>query len=167
MEMLKGHPNFVQFHDFYNEKCGRVGAVGVNDLGSCWPPPLGSCWPPPAFAYARPPSPPLPRDYFFLVMELITGGELFDRICKKERYTEREARALMLQLSSALAFAHARGIVHRDLKPENILLKSREDDTSVKLADLGFAKVLTSPHQLMTTPCGTPGCVGRVCVWPP
>jgi calcium/calmodulin-dependent protein kinase I len=97
--------------------------------------------------------------HFYLVLELITGGELFDRICEKERYTEREARACIVQLAAAIQFAHARGVVHRDLKPENILLKSRNNDTSIKLADLGFAKVLSSPTDTMTTPCGTPGYV--------
>jgi serine/threonine protein kinase len=92
-------------------------------------------------------------------MEIITGGELFDRICEKEKYSEREARVLMFQLASGLAFAHGKGVVHRDLKPENILLRGKDDDTSIKLADLGFAKVITSPTQLMSTPCGTPGCV--------
>lgn len=99
------------------------------------------------------------KDHFFLVMELITGGELFDRICEKERYTEREARDLVRQLVEAIAYAHSRGVVHRDLKPENILLKSRTDDTSIKLADLGFAKVISSQNPMMTTPCGTPGYV--------
>jgi serine/threonine protein kinase len=49
--------------------------------------------------------------------------------------------------------------VHRDLKPENILLASKEDDTSVKIADLGFAKVLQGMNQMMHTACGTPGYV--------
>lgn len=99
------------------------------------------------------------RDYFFIVLELISGGELFDRICEKAKYTEREARKVMWMLTSALAYAHGKNIVHRDLKPENILLKSKDDDTSIKLADMGFAKILTRPNQLMTTPCGTPGYV--------
>lgn len=99
------------------------------------------------------------KDYFYLCMEIITGGELFDRICEKEKYSEREARVLMFQLASGLAFAHGKGVVHRDLKPENILLRGKDDDTSIKLADLGFAKVITSPTQLMSTPCGTPGYV--------
>jgi len=99
------------------------------------------------------------KDYFFIVLELISGGELFDRICEKAKYTEREARKVMWMLTSALAYAHGKNIVHRDLKPENILLKSRDDDTSIKLADMGFAKILTGPNQLMSTPCGTPGYV--------
>ncbi len=99
------------------------------------------------------------RDYFFIVIELISGGELFDRICEKARYSEREARKVMWLMTSAVAYAHGKGIIHRDLKPENVLLKSKEDDTSIKLADMGFAKILTRPNQMMSTPCGTPGYV--------
>jgi serine/threonine protein kinase len=94
------------------------------------------------------------RDTFYIVLEIITGGELFDRIVEKEKYTEREAREVILQMTSAIAYAHERGVAHRDLKPENILLRDRTDDTSIKIADLGFAKVLTREGQLMTTPCG-------------
>lgn len=118
MRLLQGHPNFVQFYDFFDEK-----------------------------------------DNFILCMELITGGELFDRICEKAKYTEREARELIRQLTTAIAFAHAKGVAHRDLKPENILLKNRTDDTNIKLADLGFAKLYTPQNTLMSTPCGTPGYV--------
>lgn len=99
------------------------------------------------------------KDYFYLCMELITGGELFDRICQKEKYTEREAREIILQMTRAVAHAHSRGVVHRDLKPENILLRSLDSDTGIKLADLGFAKIVSGPMSPMTTPCGTPGYV--------
>jgi serine/threonine protein kinase len=93
------------------------------------------------------------------VLELIEGGELFDRIQKKDHYTERDARVIMTQLANAMACAHMRNICHRDLKPENILLASKTDDTSLKVADLGFAKVLKGKNQLLSTPCGTPGYV--------
>jgi calcium/calmodulin-dependent protein kinase I len=106
-----------------------------------------------------PPLPPSPRDYFYIVLELIEGGELFDRICKKDHYTERDARVVMHQLASAIATAHMRGVCHRDLKPENILLASQRDDTTIKIADLGFAKVTHGKNDLLTTPCGTPGYV--------
>ena len=99
------------------------------------------------------------KDYFYLTMELLTGGELFDRIVEKDKYTEREARQVMYLMANAIAYAHSHGIVHRDLKPENILLKSKGDDTSIKIADLGFATIMTNPSQLMKTPCGTPGYV--------
>lgn len=97
--------------------------------------------------------------FYYLVIELISGGELFDRIVEKEKYTEREARRVIRQLTHAIAFAHSQGVAHRDLKPENVLLKNREDDTSIKVADLGFAKIVTKDNPLMTTPCGTPGYV--------
>jgi calcium/calmodulin-dependent protein kinase I len=93
------------------------------------------------------------------VLELIEGGELFERIQKKDHYSERDARLIMQQLASAMAVAHMRNICHRDLKPENILLASKTDDTSLKVADLGFAKVLKGKNQLLSTPCGTPGYV--------
>lgn len=97
--------------------------------------------------------------HFYLVLEHIGGGELFDRIVEKEKYSEREAREVIIQMTKAIAFAHQAGVAHRDLKPENILLKERDDDTSIKIADLGFAKVVTPAQPLMTTPCGTPGYV--------
>lgn len=94
------------------------------------------------------------KDRFILVLELISGGELFDRVVQKERYSEREAREVIKQMTKAIQFAHENGVAHRDLKPENVLLRDREDDTSIKIADLGFAKIVTPEHPLMSTPCG-------------
>jgi len=94
-----------------------------------------------------------------MVLELIEGGELFDRISEKDHYTERDARLVMKQLASGIAAAHMRNIVHRDLKPENILLISRKDDSTLKIADLGFAKITYNKNAVMQTPCGTPGYV--------
>jgi len=92
-------------------------------------------------------------DKYMLVIELISGGELFDRIVEKEKYTEREARRVIRQLTEAMAYAHKKGIAHRDLKPENVLLRDKNDDTSIKIADFGFAKII-SEGELMKTPCG-------------
>jgi serine/threonine protein kinase len=71
----------------------------------------------------RPPPPPPPLSLSLLVpsswiqvMELMTGGELFDRIVEKEKYTEDEARIVVLKLARAIEYCHNRGIVHRDLK---------------------------------------------------
>jgi len=58
------------------------------------------------------------------VSELVEGGELFDRICAKEVYTEGDALRLVADLLGAVAYLHSLGVVHRDLKPENILLRS-------------------------------------------
>jgi serine/threonine protein kinase len=59
---------------------------------------------------------------FYLIMELMTGGELFDRLIRMGAYGESDARSAMRDVASALAYMHRRRIVHRDLKPENLLL---------------------------------------------
>jgi len=92
--------------------------------------------------------------WHYLVLELCQGGELFDRIVEKEYYTEREARKVALTLASCIRFLHDRGIVHRDIKPENILLANKNDDSSLKIADFGFATYV-KPDGLLTS-CGTP-----------
>jgi|ERR1712216_398424 len=95
---------------------------------------------------------------FYMVMEVCSGGELFDRIVEKEKYTEKDAATVVSSVADALAYCHKKGIVHRDLKPENLLLTSAEDDSSVKIADFGLAKLLND-ETIMQTACGTPGYV--------
>lgn len=92
---------------------------------------------------------------FYLVMELLVGGELFDRIVKKSVYTEKEARDLVVSLLRALKHCHDRGVVHRDLKPENLILASEDDDSDVKLIDFGMAKIANGFS--LKTMCGSPG----------
>ena len=67
-------------------------------------------------------------------MELVSGGDLFDRIVERGKYSESNARLVMRQLLSAVKYLHARNIVHRDLKPENILLLDSKDDIQVYAA---------------------------------
>uniref|UniRef100_A0A7S3XZF5 Protein kinase domain-containing protein n=2 Tax=Heterosigma akashiwo TaxID=2829 RepID=A0A7S3XZF5_HETAK len=93
-----------------------------------------------------------------LVLELVVGGELFDRIVQKEKYTEKEARDLVALLLRTLDYLHTHDIVHRDLKPENLLLTSREDDANIKIADFGFARHISEVRE-MEEACGTPGYV--------
>lgn len=95
---------------------------------------------------------------FYLVMEKLSGGELFDRIVQKSYYNEKEARMTCKILLEAIVFCHDRRVAHRDLKPENLLLMSETDDWSIKIADFGFAKVVKEPLSLKTQ-CGTPGYV--------
>jgi serine/threonine protein kinase len=89
-----------------------------------------------------------------LVMELSSGGDLFDRISSKRRYNETEAKQVMLYILDAIKCLHEFNIAHRDLKPENILLPFKHDDTWVKITDFGLAKVVDEKGT--KTYCGTP-----------
>lgn len=95
----------------------------------------------------------------YMVLELLTGGELFERIVSKGSYSEREASNLARGLTMAIKHLHSIGIVHRDLKPENLLYASNDDDANIKITDFGLAKYLSSKAETMTTACGTPGYV--------
>jgi len=64
----------------------------------------------------------LDNEYMYLVLEMLAGGELFDRIVQSGAYSEHDAAAHMKAIGSALQYMHSRGIVHRDLKPENLVL---------------------------------------------
>ena len=103
--------------------------------------------------------PPLPQpENYYLVMEVMSGGELFDRIVQKSFYSEKEARDLVKILLDAICYMHERNIVHRDLKPENLLLQNKDNDSDIRLADFGFAKRVKGNLSL-STQCGTPGYV--------
>lgn len=93
----------------------------------------------------------------YMVLELLTGGELFDRIVSKGNYSEQQAAEVMRDLCKALKYLHGKNIVHRDLKPENILYSSPRDDATIKITDFGLAKA--SNVNNMSTACGTPGYV--------
>jgi serine/threonine protein kinase len=92
-----------------------------------------------------------------VVMEHMSGGELFNRIQARAEtaFTEREAAEIVHQICEAVLHLHRMDIAHRDLKPEN-LLYSRTDATGVlKLTDFGFAKETSLVNNLQT-PCYTP-----------
>lgn len=117
-------------------------------------------------------------DHCFMVMEEMKGGDLLSRIVDKEVYTEREARGVCKILFEAVLYCHEKKVAHRDIKPENLLLvvchscwvlgsivvllahhlfcplQDENDDTSIKLADFGFAKRVTGENSLSTL-CGT------------
>ena len=90
----------------------------------------------------------------YIVMELVKGGDLFDRIVVRGKYTEDLARKVMLQLFSAVHCLHQRGVIHRDLKPENVLLVDADNDVHVKITDFGLAKKASCEG--LKTFCGTP-----------
>eukprot|EP00457_Paulinella_chromatophora_P006463 gb/GEZN01006481.1/.p1 GENE.gb/GEZN01006481.1/~~gb/GEZN01006481.1/.p1 ORF type:complete len:336 (+),score=52.33 gb/GEZN01006481.1/:70-1077(+) len=95
----------------------------------------------------------------YMVMELLTGGELFDRIVEKESFSEKQAVGVIKSVAEALSYLHANGISHRDLKPENLLLSDHTDNATIKLTDFGLAKFRFQGGPLMITACGTPGYV--------
>ena len=90
----------------------------------------------------------------YMVMEECKGGDLLDRVTEKEYYTEREARKTCNILFQAMDYIHKKKIAHRDIKPENVLLVERDDDTTIKIADFGFAKRVIARNCLRTL-CGT------------
>ncbi|XP_024451270.2 CDPK-related kinase 3 isoform X2 [Populus trichocarpa] len=76
----------------------------------------------------------------YIVMELCEGGELLDRILARGgRYTEEDAKAIIVQILCVVAFCHLQGVVHRDLKPENFLFTSGSEDADMKLIDFGLS----------------------------
>lgn len=96
----------------------------------------------------------------YMVLECLTGGELFDKIVKKGSYSEREASELIQCVTLAVSYLHNIGIVHRDLKPENLIYLNNDDNSPIKITDFGLAKFRSNNKQsTMTTACGTPGYV--------
>ncbi|XP_073206908.1 calcium/calmodulin-dependent protein kinase type 1 isoform X2 [Lepidochelys kempii] len=96
--------------------------------------------------------------HLYLIMQLVSGGELFDRIVEKGFYTERDASQLIRQILDAVRYLHDMGIVHRDLKPENLLYYSPDPDSKIMISDFGLSKIEGS-GSVMSTACGTPGYV--------
>ncbi|KAM3832505.1 calcium/calmodulin-dependent protein kinase type 1D isoform 1-T1 [Vipera latastei] len=96
--------------------------------------------------------------HLYLVMQLVSGGELFDRIVEKGFYTEKDASTLIRQVLDAVYYLHQMGIVHRDLKPENLLYYSQDEDSKIMISDFGLSK-MEGKGDVMSTACGTPGYV--------
>ncbi|KAL8494834.1 hypothetical protein ACS0TY_019132 [Phlomoides rotata] len=85
----------------------------------------------------------------YIIMELCDGGELLDRILSKGgRYTEEEAKLIIVQILSVVSFCHLQGVVHRDLKPENFLFTSRSEDADMKLIDFGLSDFIRPDERL-------------------
>lgn len=99
------------------------------------------------------------RDKFYIVTQLATGGELFDRIISKGKFTEKDAVKIIEQILSAVQYIHSKNIVHRDLKPENVLYISPADDSPLVIADFGIAKELKNGDALIFKAAGSLGYV--------
>ncbi|XP_055901379.1 serine/threonine-protein kinase BRSK2-like isoform X12 [Biomphalaria glabrata] len=92
------------------------------------------------------------KKYLYLILEHVSGGELFDYLVKKGRLTPKEARKFFRQIISALDFCHSHNICHRDLKPENLLL---DEKSNIRVADFGMASLQVEGSMLETS-CGSP-----------
>ncbi|CAM1311298.1 CAMK4 (predicted) [Pycnogonum litorale] len=91
----------------------------------------------------------------YLVLELVTGGELFERIVERGYYTEKDASDALRQILEGLAYLQENDVVHRDLKPENLLYEDEDEHSKLKIADFGLSKIM-GHDALMQTICGTP-----------
>ncbi|KAF2228534.1 calcium/calmodulin-dependent protein kinase [Viridothelium virens] len=97
------------------------------------------------------------RDKYYIVTQLATGGELFDRICEKGKFTEKDASQTIRQVLEAVNYLHQNNVVHRDLKPENLLYVTPHPDSSLVLADFGIAKTLDDKQKMLTSMAGSFG----------
>lgn len=85
----------------------------------------------------------------YIVMDLCEGGELLDRILSRGgRYSEHDAKLIIVQILSVVSFCHLQGVVHRDLKPENFLFMSRNEDSDMKLIDFGLSDFIRPDERL-------------------
>ncbi|CAH8586027.1 unnamed protein product [Schistosoma bovis] len=91
----------------------------------------------------------------YMVLELVEGGELFNRIVDLGQLNESDSKFLFLQMVIAVKYLHDHGITHRDLKPENILLTSKANRCLIKVTDFGVSKLVDEGTMLRTF-CGTP-----------
>lgn len=81
------------------------------------------------------------NENYYIVSELLKGGELFKRLTTVSQFTEQQAADIIYQVMRGLNYMHKQSITHRDMKPENILLVSEDPDNfDIKIADLGFAQ---------------------------
>ncbi|XP_078161074.1 CDPK-related kinase 3-like [Carex rostrata] len=85
----------------------------------------------------------------YIVMELCEGGELLDRILSRGgRYTEEDAKTIVVQILNVVSFCHLQGVVHRDLKPENFLFSSRDENSALKIIDFGLSDFVRPDERL-------------------
>jgi protein serine kinase H len=96
------------------------------------------------------------KDKMYMVMELATGGELFDRIIAKGSFTERDATRVLYMVLDGVRYLHSLGITHRDLKPENLLYYHPGHDSKILITDFGLSAFRKAGDGYMKTTCGTP-----------
>ncbi|XP_076010313.1 serine/threonine-protein kinase Chk2 isoform X2 [Genypterus blacodes] len=95
------------------------------------------------------------EDSYYIILELMEGGELFQKVKTQKQLDESVAKLYFYQMLRAVEYLHSNGIIHRDLKPENVLLASQEDICLIKVTDFNQSRILEEAA-LMRTLCGTP-----------
>ena len=101
------------------------------------------------------------KEKIYMVMQLATGGELFDRIIAKGTFTERDATRVLQMVLDGLRYLHDLGITHRDLKPENLLYYHPGNESKILITDFGLSSCRKAgANYMMLTTCGTPEYIG-------
>lgn len=96
------------------------------------------------------------RHFLYIVMELLNGGELFDRIQKLSKYTENDARRVFKQMCHAVEHLHSHRIAHCDIQPSNFLFAAPAEDAPIKMIDFGMsARLKDRPEKYMSKARGT------------
>ncbi|XP_039813200.1 CBL-interacting protein kinase 8-like isoform X1 [Panicum virgatum] len=145
---LVRHPNVVRLHE------ARLSFSSYKPLFNFFPHHLSSLkYPCCSFCYVQVLA---SRKKIFIILEFITGGELFDKIIRHGRLNEADARRYFQQLIDGVDFCHNKGVYHRDLKPENLLLDSQGN---LKISDFGLSAWPAQGSSLLRTTCGTPNYV--------
>ncbi|OWF36517.1 Calcium/calmodulin-dependent protein kinase type IV [Mizuhopecten yessoensis] len=98
------------------------------------------------------------KTHIYLMMELVTGGELFDRIVARGSFSEKDAAEAMRDILRALKCMHDNGVVHFDVKPENLLYESNKDHSKLKLADFALHRIIAGDVRSNSV-CESPGYV--------
>ncbi|KAL8714818.1 MAG: hypothetical protein Q9220_001331 [cf. Caloplaca sp. 1 TL-2023] len=127
------HPHIVRFHDWFESKVWENEPQATVTELIRW------------------------QDKYYIVTQLATGGELFDRICEYGKFTEKDASQTIRQVLEAVDYLHYNNVVHRDLKPENLLYLTKDPHSTLVLADFGIAKMLDSKNGVLSTMAGSFG----------
>lgn len=96
-------------------------------------------------------------EHITVVMELLTGGELFDRVLQLGSYTEADAALIMKRVMRGVRSLHRANIIHRDLKPENLVFKTQAADSQIKITDFGLALIEGRQDIFENIVIGSPG----------
>lgn len=99
------------------------------------------------------------KNSLYLVLEMVSGGELLKKINKNKVFKEKDIKLLIMKIFLALEHIHSKQIVHRDLKPDNLLLRDDENIHDIVIADFGLSCFLNDDQEILYKRCGTPGYV--------